>query len=70
MFDDSTIKSKIRIELGVRDIDVDQVDVKVSEGRVTLEGTVDSLDKVDEAEKACMTIEGVISVDNKLELKQ
>lgn len=69
MFDDLTLKSKIRIELGVRDISKDTVEVEVKDGRVTLTGTVDAQEKVKEAEKAAISIEGVVGVENKLELE-
>lgn len=69
MISDSALKSKVKVELGVRDLlDRDHVEVKVQDGKVILDGEVMSSHTSDAIAKACWTVEGVSSVDNKLKV--
>ncbi len=67
---DKSIESKVKIELRLNNIGGDDLVVRACDGRVLLEGTVDSQRKAEQANRVCMTISGVLTVDNHLEVKQ
>jgi hyperosmotically inducible protein len=67
MVDDSTISSKVKINLiSASDVKARHIDVDVLNGVVTLTGLVDSKAEVKRAEEIAMAVEGVQSVTNYL----
>ncbi len=64
--DDKTIASKVKIELRVNGFRGEDLAVQAEGGRVQLEGTVDSEDQIQKADQICVTVDGVLDVDNHL----
>jgi len=65
MVDDSTISSKVKIELiSAADVKARNIDVDVLNGVVTLTGLVDSTTEAKRAEEIAKSVEGVKSVTN------
>ena len=67
MVDDSTISSKVKIDLiSASDVKARQIDVDVLSGVVTLTGLVDSNTQIKRAEEIALAVQGVKSVTNYL----
>jgi len=64
--DDKAVASKVKIKLRVNDIGGEDLAVQTENGRVQLEGTVDSEDQIQKADQICVTVDGVLDVDNHL----
>lgn len=66
VLDDMSIESRVKIELSVQG--VEGVDVDVNDGVVTLEGELESEQSKQQASDVAMTVGGVKSVDNQVEV--
>ena len=69
--DDAAITAKVKTALiGEPGLKAMQIDVDTADGVVTLSGTVDSRTNVNRAVQLAQAVQGVKSVDNRLNVKQ
>ncbi len=66
MFPDSTVKSKVKVELGVQGIP-ETVEPEVLDGTVFLRGKVDDPGMIKQIEDICWKVEGVKGVETQLQ---
>lgn len=66
MIDDGVLKAKVLTELRINDLPEESLEIDVTNGIVTINGTVDSPELVDQVEQACKRVDGIVQISNNL----
>lgn len=66
MIDDGALKAKVLTELRINDLPEESLEIDVTNGIVTINGTVDSADVIGKVEQACKRVDGIVQISNNL----
>lgn len=66
MIDDGALKAKVLTEVRINDLPEESLQIDVTNGIVTINGTVDTPELIEQIQQACNRVDGIVQISNNL----